>query len=231
MESVCVCSGHAWRVELRTDDADIREWIDRLRFDPDCEEADEPTWVRREGVWLLTRPRQYATDEDPLVDVLVERRGTAGATITGTLGARTTVVSNTNGPAPSDAGWSSGDHVRLASPQETVELALRWLLGWGHLGCVDLDDFAFWETRTVSTAYVVDDVERWRADRTPLPFSGAGDDAAFVALDITSFALAREVFESAAQRAGPDGGVGGGIYGDDRARALVAVANGELEGV
>jgi hypothetical protein len=56
--------------------------------------------------------------------------------------------------------------------QQTLEIAMRWLLAWGRLGCTVPAESAFWFDRTAATAYVVDDIVGWLQAGAPLPTPG-----------------------------------------------------------
>lgn len=75
--------------------------------------------------------------------------------------------------------------MRVATVTETLEIAMRWMLAWEHLGCVLPTEIAFWFDRNEATAYVVDDVAGWLRAGAPLPLPAnpAGKAGAFFGLE------------------------------------------------
>ena len=220
MEILSVCTGRAWRARVTAADIVARDIVERVR-------AGEPipgTWATAtSGASQLVGPREFTTEDDPLVDVLVETCGSA-VRIVADLAGRRTVLTNVTTISPASPRWTCSDLVRLATAAETAELGLRWMLGWGHLGCIHIDEFAFWGSQTNATALVVNAPERWWAAGAPLPESLG--ESAFVAYcgprELHHVVTAVDVIAARVPRAF----VGGGMFPADAGptRTLVAVA-------
>jgi len=102
------------------------------------------------------------------------------------------------------------------------------MLAWGHLGCVELDRFAFWSPRTTTTAYVVGDLWRWVNSGAPLP-SSRGTTSAFIAFS-GAVRLSRLVkaVEHVSTVVG-EGHVVGGVFPTDEAKAYALLALSSAE--
>ena len=154
MEDLSYCTGRAWRVDLWVRGDDAVALVDEIG-----EFSDASAWLRIDGHSYRRRtPREWATEDDPLVEVHVALEPTPR--VLARCGDR--VVS-----------LSRGDHrselVRPATARETIEIGLRWILAWDHVGCVHLDEQAFWAPLTCARAFVVDDVPAWLARGAPVP--------------------------------------------------------------
>lgn len=165
MEILSVCTGRAWRARVTAADSNTRDIVERIRVNESIPAAWRTT---HSGSLQLVGPRDFATEDDSLVDVFVEGSG-SHVRVAATLNTRTTLITNATSLSPADPRWTCRDYVRLATMSETVELGLRWTLGWGHLGCIHIDEFAFWGTRTNAVSYVVDNPQVWLAAGAPLP--------------------------------------------------------------
>jgi hypothetical protein len=219
MEVVSCCTGRAWRARLIVNSDNVRKIVDGYRR----EAGVEASWTLSHGAWLLEGSRAYASDEDPLVEVRVLE--SSHVLVEATLGGKRLSLSNLDaGHSPTDPLWECGDHLRLARTEETIELALRWLLLWGRMGCEEPDSVAFWEAMTTATPFVVDAPTRWFAASAPFPYKGQMNGAFVAYCGQVSLTRAGEGFGRLAED-WTDGDLAAGVYPNPRRDyALVAVA-------
>lgn len=212
VEVVSVCTGRAWRVHLAARDRGARRAVEGLS-------SDRAEWQACETGWQLARSCEYASGADPLIDisVTVER----DACLVATLDERTMRVRPGFG--------SPRAPLRVATAEETVEVGLRWVLGWDHLGCIHPDEFAFWASRMEARVYVAEQVDAWLTDGAHVPLDGLegrpGIFAAYVGDAVRFGGLSNVV--NALDAAYPDALIGAGIFvtAAPGARALIAVAD------
>jgi hypothetical protein len=172
--------------------------------------------------------REHATDADPVIDVHFWQDGPhAEAWVT--LDGLETRLDNRASPSPDPV---LGDLVRVATPEETLELALRWFIAHEHLGCREPEELCMWGEMTTATAYVVNDVKGWLKAGTPLPGAATGTQglAVFIAR-MGTFSDVQPAMDSIEARYHPEV-MGQGVYSGDEPRLLLAVGRvvGENEG-
>ncbi len=116
-----------------------------------------------------------------------------------------------------------GDLVRVATPEETLELGLRWFIAHEHLGCREPEELWMWGKLTTATAYAVDDVKSWLAAGTPLAGAAPGTLglAVFIAR-MGTFSDVEASMDSIEATYHPEV-LGQGVYSGDEPRMLVAV--------
>lgn len=166
VEVVNICEGRAWRVALTARDREARVLVDELL----PETGATATWRENESGWSLSIHREYAGDGDPLIEVSAALGDSAE--LCARIGGRTIRIT----PALHAAA-----PLRAATPRETVEVGLRWVLGWDHLGCCSPDERAFWAEQTAARAFVADDIPAWIANGPRVPVDGRGRQRIFVA--------------------------------------------------
>lgn len=214
MEVVSCCTGRAWRLSISATDEVARKSVSRVH------EGRTP-WMAANHGWRLEGPREYATDEDPLIEVAVNASA-AAASVALTLGPREMRVRTATGTPPPG--------LRLATADEAVEAALRWSLGWGHMGCIQPDESAFWATRTQGRVYAADSVVDWRSRGLARPHGGLegrlGIVLVYVGADIRLFELQRLAIAVEARH--PDAIIGGGAFATDTPGARVLVVFADL---
>lgn len=219
MEFTCHCSENSWRLRLTAHDAESGRWLTAL-FEAAGQLLPAPRQIDP-GMWLFedSLHREHATDADPLLDVHLGQDGPhAEAWVT--LDGNETRLDN-RAPASPDA--TVGDLVRVASVEETLELALRWFLAHEHLGCREPEELWAWGKLTQATAYVVDDVKGWLAAGTPLP--GASPETPGLAVFLArmgTFSDVQAAMDSIEARYHPEV-IGQGVFGGDEPRLLMAV--------
>ncbi len=164
MEIIDLCSGKRWRLRVIARGEEAMRWLRdfeaaELPAPQRCEEGEAacgPSWRFQEAACI-------ATSADPLFEVEVAL-GADAARVQGRLGGKVVTLEchalAEHAPAPC---------VRPATPQETLEVGMRWLLGVGHVGCTHPDEMCFWARAAQATAFVVDDVAAWLRAGTPLP--------------------------------------------------------------
>jgi hypothetical protein len=176
-------------------------------------------WHACESGWQLAGSREYATDADPLIEATVAVDGDPA--VVATLDGRVMRVRPARGLTPPP--------LRNATAKETVECGVRWALGWGHLGCVEPDEFAFWARRTEARLYVATHVDAWLAEGARVSLEGLegrpGIFVAYVGDDVHFRGLSDIVDALDANH--PEALVGAGIFvtAAAGARALIAVAD------
>jgi hypothetical protein len=219
MEFTCHCSGTSWRLRLTAHDAESARWLTAM-FETAGQALPVPQRVEP-LLWLFedSLHREHATDADPLLDVHLRQDGPlAEAWVT--LDGLETRLHNRASPSPDPV---LGDLVRVATPEETLELAIRWFLAHEHLGCREPEELCMWGTLTTATAYVVDDVKGWLAARTPLPGVEPGTKGLAVFLArMGTFSDVQAAMDSIEARYHPEV-IGQGVYGGDEPRMLVTV--------
>ena len=162
MEQLCICTGQRWRLLIMAHDPVSAAWL--RAFDADLP---EPLEFQPE-TWAFESPRQFATDADPLLDMhLRVHRHYASAW--GSFDGRAARITNKPPRFSPEEINALGDFVRVATVEQTLEIAMRWLLAWGRLGCTVPTEIAFWFDRTRATAYVVADIAGWLQAGAPLP--------------------------------------------------------------
>lgn len=224
MEFTCHCTGKAWRLRLWAHDPVSARWLPTM-----FEAAGQPLPVARlvePGLWLFEDAlhREHATDADPVIDVHLRQDGPhAEAWVT--LDSLETRLDNQAGPGPDPI---VGDLVRVATPEETLELALRWFIAHEHLGCREPEELCLWGKLTTATAYAVNDVKGWLTAGTPLPGAGTPGLAVFIAR-MGTFSDVQAAMDCIEGRHHPEV-IGQGVYGGDEPRMLVAVAQVNAKG-
>jgi hypothetical protein len=172
-------------------------------------------------LWLFEDAlhREHATAADPVLDVHLHRDGPhAEAWVT--LDGLETRLDNRAAAVPYPA---LGDLVRVATPEEALELALRWFLAHEHLGCREPDELCMWGKLTTATAYVVGDVKGWLKTGTPLPGAAPGTTGLAVFLArMGTFSDVQAAMDSIEARYHPEV-IGQGVYSGEEPRMLVAV--------
>lgn len=216
LEFTCHCTGKAWRVRLWAHDAKSAEWLPAM-----FEMATQPLPAAHQvepDLWLFeSHHREHATDASPVIDVHFRQDGPhVEAWVT--LDGLETRVDNRVIP-----DHAVGDLVRVATPDETLELALRWFLAHEHLGCREPEELCMWGKLTTATAYTVNDVKGWLAAGTPLPGVQAGTLglAVFIAR-MGTFSDVQAAMDSIEAGYHPEV-VGQGVYSGDQPRLLMAV--------
>jgi hypothetical protein len=162
MEQLCVCTGERWRVLIMAHEAVSAAWL--KKFDADLP---EPLEFQPE-TWAFESLRQFATDDDPLLDMHLLVRGHHARAWASFDGREARITNKAPLMLPEEIN-AFGDLVRVATLEETLEIAMRWLLAWGRLGCTIPTEIAFWFDRTAATAYVADNIEGWLGAGAPLP--------------------------------------------------------------
>jgi hypothetical protein len=216
VEFTCHCTGKAWRLRFWAHDAKSAEWLPAM-----FEIAVQPLPVARQvepDLWLFeSHHREHATDADPVIEVHLGQDGPhAEAWVT--LDGLETRLDNRAIADP-----AVGDLARVATADETLELALRWFLAHEHLGCREPEELYLWSKATVATAYAVDDVKGWLEAGTPLP--GVQDGTLGLAVFIArmgTFSDVQAAMNSIEARYHPEV-IGQGVYSGDDPRMLVAV--------
>ncbi len=218
MEFICCCAGKTWRLQLWTHDPESTQWLSAA-FEAD----DVPLPVARQvepRLWVFEDPhRSLATDADPLIEVHLHWDGPhAEAWVT--LEGQETRLDNRVFAVPDP---ELNGLVRVATPEETLDLALRWFIAHEHLGCREPEELVLWGRLTTATSYVVDDVAAWVSAGTPLPgiVQGMPGLAVFVARTGT-FSGLQEALDSVQARYDPEF-LGQGVYGEELVRMLLAV--------
>jgi len=206
-------------MRLTAHDAESARWLP-LMFDDAGQHLPVPQRVER-NLWLFEDKNWVnATDADPLLDVHFRQHG-PDAEAWVTLDGLETRLDNR---APADPDPLLGDLVRVATPDETLELALRWFLAHEHLGCRDPEELWAWGKLTTATAYAVADVKGWLTAGTPLPgatATGTPGLAVFLAR-MGTFSDVQAAMDGIEARYHPEV-IGQGVYGGEEARMLVAV--------
>ncbi len=219
MEFTCHCTGKAWRLRLTAHDAESARWLPTA-FAAAEQPLPAPRQVEPE-VWVFedTLRREHATEADPVIEVHLHQDGTH-AEAWATLADTETRLDNR---AASNPEAVVGEHIRVASPEETLELALRWFLALEHLGCREPEELWAWGKLTEATAYAVDDVTGWLKAGTPLPGAEPAEPglAVFIAR-MGTFADVQAAMDTIEARYHPEV-IGQGVYGGDEPRMLVAV--------
>lgn len=210
MEVVSCCSGRAWRVVVTATDERARRVVSNLLPAPQ-------RWSATAEGWTLDGPRDFATDGDPLVTLTVgtpHGRAVASATL------ETRMIRLRSGTVAVPSA------LRVARAEETIEAALRWVLGLGHLGCISPDELSFWARRVEGRVFVITE---WVASGAPLPLAGI-EGYPGVAVLLTGADVRFRQLQQAVDLLGariPHAVIGGGIFVTDApgARALVVVAD------
>jgi hypothetical protein len=211
VEIVSCCTSKSWRVELVACDVEARLTAEEV--------LEGATWEAADGGWRRTGEREFATEEDPLLSMTVG----AGSdpTVCATLNVRIVRLRPGRSAVPA--------LLRGATARETFETRLRWILGWGHFGCIEPDESAFWAARTEARAFVAPDVKEWLASGVPVPVDGIarglGIFVVYTGRDVSLGEFERTL--KALEAAYPDTPYSGGLYITEAAgaRALIAVAD------
>jgi len=186
MELACACLGKVWRVRKWTHDPVSTSWL--RGHDPVLPAPREtPDGTLFEG------QRELATDSDPLLEVHLRCSGSI-AEAWAELGGRRVQLTNRPPGLPPSTVNRLRDRVRLASVEDTFLLAERWFAAFDSIGCVNTEAEVFFAERVETTAYLVQDLEAWIADGTPLPLD-VGDDVAFIAFSGSPWSLYNRIFE------------------------------------
>ncbi len=217
MEFTCTCTGKAWRLRLTAHDAESVRCLARM-FDAAGQALPAPQQVEPE-VWLFEDTLEHAIDADPLLDVHLRQHGPHAESWV-TLDGLETRLDNHAPPGPDPV---IGDLVRVATPEETLELALRWFIAHEHLGCREPEELCMWGKLTQATAYAVDDVQGWLNAGTPLPGAEPGEPvlAVFIAR-MGTFSDVQAALDAVESRYHPEV-LGQGVFGGELPRMLVAV--------
>jgi hypothetical protein len=218
MEFICHCAAKAWRLRLMAHDLVSANWLPGM-FDTSLQALPEAQHVSPD-LWLFEDSlREFATDTDPVIEVHLRDDG-LNSEARVTLDGLETRLDN-RVPAPPDP--AVGDLVRVATPEETLELGLRWFIAHEHLGCREPEELWMWGKMTTATAYAVDDVKSWLAAGAPLPGAAPGTLglAVFIAR-MGTFSDVEASMDSIEARYHPEV-LGQGVYSGDEPRMLVAV--------
>jgi hypothetical protein len=213
------------RVRLTAHGARSKEWL--CNFGGDRLPAPVGLTARS---WGFEGPRRFAQDSDPLLELEVHVDGQR-ATVEASLQHRQCRLTN-EPPGPlREALSATGDLVRLASPEETVELAMRWFLAWDAVSGAAPTEMCFWFERTEATAFVATDLAAWLAagGPVPLPAKLSGPVGAFFGVETNDDrqlidAMNNGVLEKARHRLDA-AYVGLFALARPAARVLLAVAN------
>lgn len=218
MQFSCHCTGKAWRLRLTAHDAESAQCLTSV-FATAGQLLPAPRQVDP-GLWLFeSHDREYATDADPLLDVHLHQDG-PHAEVWVTLDGLETRLDNR---APAVPDPLLGDLVRVATPEETLEVALRWFIAHEHLGCREPHELCMWGEMTTATAYAVDDAKKWLASGTPLPGATPGTMGLAVFLArMGTFSDLQAALDAIEARYHPEV-IGQGVYSGNEPRMLVAV--------
>jgi hypothetical protein len=222
LEFLCYCLEKAWRLRLWTHDPGSTSWVDaklKAVWEGFPHLTPDPRQVEP-GLWLFESTcLEHATEADPLIEVHLRWDGPlAEASVT--LDGKETRLDNR---VDADPDPQVGDLLRVATQEETLELALRWFIALGHLGCREPEELALWGKLTTTTAFIVVDTKAWVEANTPLPDVAEGDDhlAVFVAFVGWSNLMERAT-NSVAARYQP-ACLGTGWYAEEPSRILISV--------
>ena len=219
MKFTCTCTGKSWRLRLTAHDPASTAWLPAM-----FEIAGQPLPAARQvepGLWVFedAASRDRATDADPMIEVHLHQDGPhaeAWATLDG-------LETRLDNRAPAVPDPAVGELVGVATPNETLELALRWFIAHEHLGCREPEELCMWGKLTTATAYAVNDVKGWLKAGTPLPGAAPGTQglALFIAR-MGTFSDVQAAMDRIEARYHPEV-IGQGVYSGDDPRMLVAV--------
>jgi hypothetical protein len=218
MEFPCHCTGKAWRLRLTAHDLVSAKWL-RARFEAAGRPLPSPRQVDPGQRLFEDQQREHATDADSLLDVHLHRDGPRAEAWVILDGLETRLDNHASASSDPEVV----DLVRVATPEETLELALRWFIAHEHLGCREPEELCMWGELTTATAYAIDNVRGWLAAGTPL--LGVQDGTLGLAVFIArvgTFSDVQAAMDSIDARYHPEV-IRQGVYSGDKPRLLMAV--------